>query len=202
MKTPNKTKSMSKIRKKTKKQKLTKEERRVKYTQRARDMRMKKQYKDTICFQCRKRGHTVSQCPLSAAKAKGICYKCGSNQHGLQECPKLTLKEKSILKQTKDYSKIELPFAKCFTCQQMGHLSRSCPKNSNGIYVNGSGCCKICGSKDHLVAHCPNKEKTICTPAVTAAADVQEFLEEDDSEQIQEETELEKRITKSRVVTF
>ena len=32
------------------------------------------------------------------------------------------------------------PFAKCFICQEMGHLSRSCPENPRGLYPQGTTC--------------------------------------------------------------
>lgn len=30
------------------------------------------------------------------------------------------------------------PFAKCFICQEMGHLSKSCPENPRGLYPRGN----------------------------------------------------------------
>lgn len=29
------------------------------------------------------------------------------------------------------------PYAKCFMCGEMGHLSRSCPDNPKGLYAEG-----------------------------------------------------------------
>lgn len=31
----------------------------------------------------------------------------------------------------------QFPFAKCFICGEVGHLSRSCPDNPRGLYPNG-----------------------------------------------------------------
>ena len=49
-----------------------------------------------------------------------------------------------------------LPFAKCFLCNQTGHLSRDCDENPNGLYPNG-GCCHVCLQKTHLVRDCPER---------------------------------------------
>ena len=32
----------------------------------------------------------------------------------------------------------EFPYAKCFICGEIGHLSRSCPDNPRGLYPKGN----------------------------------------------------------------
>lgn len=177
---------------KNKKPKMTKEERRVKYTNIAREKRQKqfqkKKHSNTVCFQCRKKGHSVSECPnnntatseqgsdgntqsnsvvskkASSTSGNSICYRCGSNDHSLKACPKLTKEEKQQ-KGKLNYHKMDLPFATCFICHQQGHLSSQCQLNDHGIYVNSSNGdnsvrgCKICGKNDHLSIHCPETSK-------------------------------------------
>ena len=133
-----------------KKPKLTKAERRAKYTQRARDRQLQQRHAQTVCYHCRKRGHAVAHCPQNAA-SKSICFKCGSTQHGLWKCPQL-LSSKS---DSTDF----LPFATCFVCQQKGHLASSCPQNPHGVYVQGTGACQSCGSKQHRKSDCPQKQQ-------------------------------------------
>ena len=133
------------------KPRMTKEERRLKYTQRARDKRIqqrsKGRMKDTICFKCRKRGHAVIDCPEATDEEKSqvqqksssiICYKCGSKDHALRACKKLTSKERSSFtsKGRLDYSQIDLPFATCFVCNEKGHLSSQCTKNTKVSFQN------------------------------------------------------------------
>ncbi|GFY81917.1 hypothetical protein Acr_02g0001570 [Actinidia rufa] len=47
-------------------------------------------------------------------------------------------------------------FANCFICNESGHLSKNCPRNTHGIYPKG-GSCKICGGVTHLARDCPHK---------------------------------------------
>ncbi len=116
------------------------------------------------CLGCRKIGHLVKDCPVRAGSAlatslstdvsrskKGDedeerggggstrCYNCGG-AHRLKECT-----EPKVGGGTS--------YATCFVCQQTGHIARSCPKNTHGIYVSG-GSCKRCGSVEHLVSEC------------------------------------------------
>jgi hypothetical protein len=52
----------------------------------------------------------------------------------------------------------EFPYAKCFICGEVGHLSQKCPDNPRGLYPNG-GCCKECGSVEHLQRDCPEYQR-------------------------------------------
>jgi zinc finger CCHC domain-containing protein 9 len=156
--------------------KLTKEERRSKYTQIARDRKAltvtRHRESQLICYNCRKTGHSVHNCPdenTNTAAKDNICYACGSIEHSLAKCPN---KDK--------FSHSALPFATCFVCQGKGHLASQCPKNDHGVYVNG-GCCKYCQSVRHLATACPTKLKPDKSIAAEARAvpdvNVQDLLE-------------------------
>jgi hypothetical protein len=125
------------------KPKITKEERRAKYTRLAKERREKQakreRSRDVVCFKCRAKGHTSSDCGQQAVV---LCYKCGSTEHSLKECS--------------EYRKgdTDLKFASCYFCGEKGHLASTCPDNSRGIYVNG-GACRKCGSTQHISAECP-----------------------------------------------
>lgn len=59
----------------------------------------------------------------------------------------------------------ELPYAKCYVCNQDGHLSGQCPKNERGLYPNG-GSCVICQQVDHYAKDCPVTKEEAGTTAV------------------------------------
>jgi len=168
-----------------KKPKMTKEERRTKYTAIAREHKAKKyqQQRDSqlTCYNCRQRGHSVNNCPQNAnnnnkngrngngssstAPQQRICYKCGSTEHALHNCP---IRQKS--------ADDALPFATCFVCKVIGHLSSQCPSNDKGVYVNG-GACKHCGSVRHLAPQCPEKQKPKAPKPELDNVNVEDLLE-------------------------
>ncbi|XP_053610479.1 uncharacterized protein DDB_G0287625-like [Plodia interpunctella] len=99
-----------------------------------------------VCYNCRKGGHNLSDCPDLKNKipgveaGEGICFKCGSTEHRQFEC-----------KVQRDK---EFRFATCFICKEPGHIARQCPDNPKGLYPNGGGC-KLCGDVTHLRKDCP-----------------------------------------------
>jgi zinc finger CCHC domain-containing protein 9 len=132
--------------------KLSKDDRKRKFGKDVDEEREKEEANFTICLGCRKRGHFVKDCPkLSIApksilEAEGpeVCFNCGSPDHTLKNCTKPREGRGS------------LKFANCFICKKVGHISRDCPENPNGLYPNG-GCCHICLLKTHLVRDCPER---------------------------------------------
>ena len=163
------------------KPKMTKEERRAKYTKIAHDRRDRKiasaRSKNLVCFRCRKKGHAAADCTtdlgdgseapassnnpmVSAGRGGGKhCYKCGSIEHGLSQCPKM--KNAARLPSGKiDFTKVDLPHATCYICNNMGHLASSCDQNEGrGIFVKGGGGCRLCGSVQHIASDCPDNDK-------------------------------------------
>ncbi|XP_051848873.1 zinc finger CCHC domain-containing protein 9 isoform X2 [Antechinus flavipes] len=104
-----------------------------------------------VCYHCRKPGHGIADCPAvleSQDIGTGICYRCGSTEHEITKC-----------KAKVDPAMGEFPFAKCFICGEMGHLSRSCPDNPKGLYAEGGGC-RLCGSVEHFKKDCPENQNS------------------------------------------
>ncbi|XP_025159736.1 uncharacterized protein LOC105183417 [Harpegnathos saltator] len=104
--------------------------------------------KKFLCFNCRKSGHVLSDCPELGGREEagtGICFKCGSTEHTHFEC--------------KVHKDSTYKYAKCFICREQGHISSQCPDNPKGVYPDG-GCCKICGAVTHLKKDCPDLIKT------------------------------------------
>lgn len=67
--------------------------------------------KREVCYNCRKGGHVLSDCPELKSKipgdvADGVCFKCGSTEHRQFEC-----------KVQREESK-EFRFATCFICRE------------------------------------------------------------------------------------
>ncbi|XP_054253760.1 zinc finger CCHC domain-containing protein 9 [Indicator indicator] len=155
-----------------------------------RRLKRKERKKNTmVCFHCREPGHGVADCPAvleSEDMGTGICYRCGSTEHDISKC-----------RAKVDPAVGAFPYAKCFICGEMGHLSRSCPDNPKGLYAEGGGC-KLCGSVEHFKKDCPEKQNA---DQVTVARWA--FGMSGDYEEVTEAPKLQKPKGKvAKVVTF
>ncbi|XP_064403323.1 zinc finger CCHC domain-containing protein 9-like isoform X2 [Halichondria panicea] len=118
--------------------------------------------KRKVCFNCRESGHHVSECTKSGDRAgTGMCFKCGASSHTSKNCKARMPEGKSMLIaviQTLSLFVGEYPYAKCFICGEVGHLSRACPENPKGLYPHGGGC-NLCGSVEHFKTNCPTRHQ-------------------------------------------
>ncbi|KAM6303265.1 zinc finger CCHC domain-containing protein 9 [Podargus strigoides] len=147
----------------------------LKKDKRREERRLKRQERKKnamVCFHCREPGHGVADCPAvleSQDTGTGICYRCGSTEHDISKC-----------KAKVDPAVGAFPYAKCFICGEMGHLSRSCPDNPKGLYAEGGGC-RLCGSVEHFRKDCPEKQNadqvTVGRWATGMSADYEEITE-------------------------
>ncbi|CAG8488953.1 9176_t:CDS:2 [Ambispora gerdemannii] len=154
--------------------------------------RIKERKSKTICFACRKTGHSVKDCPEankysdSAADRSisvGLCYTCGSTEHTSKNC-----KEPIF---SKDNKNIKYQYAKCFICGEQGHLSGKCAKNEKGLYPNG-GSCRFCGKVDHFAKDCDIKKEEIGVVALSKI-DSEHGPDDDDFHIFIEETKKSKK---------
>lgn len=116
--------------------------------ERRRLKRIKFKADQKLCFQCRKPGHTLIDCPdtsVNQDSGAGICFKCGSTEHTSARCKAKVAPG-------------DFPFATCFVCSQRGHLASKCPDNPRGLYPNGGGC-TLCGNVEHFRRDCPENDR-------------------------------------------
>lgn len=146
--------------------------------------------KKKSCFHCRMSGHVLSECPELEYKQShdsttaGICFKCGSTEHTHSEC--------RVVKGQ------DFRFAKCFVCNEQGHISRQCPDNPKGLYPKG-GACRECGNVTHLKKDCPTLLKTKEETAIRLQTLDSKSLEKLD-EEIQTSTSNENKSKKNKKV--
>ncbi|CAO3587403.1 unnamed protein product [Absidia cylindrospora] len=129
------------------------------------EQRIRAKDRNTICFGCRQKGHSVENCKESKQGIQGICYNCGTTEHTLKQCKKPRKGN-------------TLPYAKCFICEEKGHLAGQCPQNTKGLYPDGGGC-RFCGQVDHLAKDCKvTKEEAGTT--VVGKIDLDQGADDDD----------------------
>ncbi|CAD0202491.1 unnamed protein product [Chrysodeixis includens] len=147
--------------------------------------------KREVCYNCRKGGHVLSDCPELKTKipgsdlAEGVCFKCGSTEHRQFEC-----------KVQRDK---EFRFATCFICKEPGHIARQCPDNPKGLYPNG-GSCKLCGDVTHLRKDCPTatdkkEESSVKLHTLDSTANIEDVGQLNTKTAAPETTKKPKKIT-------
>ncbi|CAG9564548.1 unnamed protein product [Danaus chrysippus] len=145
--------------------------------------------KREVCYNCRKGGHNLSDCPdlkshiPGVDSAEGVCFKCGSTEHRQFEC-----------KVQKDK---EFRFATCFICKEPGHIARQCPDNPKGLYPNG-GSCKLCGDVTHLRKDCPTMNEKKESTSIKLPTLNDSNIEDIDSQAKPVSTEVAKKPKKIR----
>ncbi|KAF9896493.1 hypothetical protein BX616_007334, partial [Lobosporangium transversale] len=158
-------------------------------SERRRLRRQKEKANASICFACRKTGHSAKNCKETTGEV-GMCYSCGSLEHTTKDCRKLS----------KDGNKFK--FATCFVCKEQGHLAGKCPKNEKGLYPNG-GSCRFCGKVDHLAKDCKLTKEEVGTLTVgkidlVQGADDDDFhIFVDEKRKLTEEQKAIKKIIKT-----
>lgn len=163
-------------------------------TEKRRMKRIETRQGQKVCFNCRKPGHGLVDCPEVEKLQHGIdiCFRCGSGEHKISQC------------RSKTFPKGKFPFANCFICGESGHLSRDCPENRNGVYPNG-GCCLSCGSIYHFKRDCPELKVNKGAGMLSLkTADKCKSLDEEPTVQVKRkcETQEKPQKTKTKVVKF
>ncbi|KAF8983825.1 hypothetical protein BGZ46_009393 [Entomortierella lignicola] len=168
-------------------------------SERRRLRRQKEKSNASVCFACRKKGHSAKDCKESSGV--GLCYSCGSAEHTTKDCKKLS----------KDGNKFK--FATCFVCKEQGHLAGQCPKNERGLYPNG-GSCRFCDKVDHLAKDCKLTKEEVGTltlgkiDLVQGADDDDFHIFVDEKRKLTEEQKIIKKLVKAptkapkKVVSF
>ena len=88
-------------------------------------------------------------------KQRPKCFNCNSQNHILSKCPL----QSKCPKCNGDHKNCDSKTFVCFHCKKVGHLSKDCEENPNGIYKYG-GSCHLCQSVRHLSRDCDQRGKS------------------------------------------